>query len=138
MKKKKNLEKTDKEAWESFTKNPQNIFDKEINGQKTQNKHQFKFDLHGYSLVSANNKVREIVDKCIEKKYSEILLITGKGIHSNTDNDVFISKDLSKLRYSIPEYINSNTDLSKKILDIKPATKKDGGDGALVLKLNNK
>ena len=94
--------------------------------------------MHGYSLVSANNKVREIVDKCIEKKYSEILLITGKGIHSNTDNDVFISKDLSKLRYSIPEYINSNTDLSKKILDIKPATTKDGGDGALVLKLNNK
>ena len=71
--------------------------------------------MHGYSLVSANNKVREIVDKCIEKKYSEILLITGKGIHSNTDNDVFISKDLSKLRYSIPEYINSNTDLSKNI-----------------------
>ena len=67
--------------------------------------------------------------------YKEILLITGKGIHSNTDKDIYLSKDFSKLRYSIPDYIKSDLDLSKNIISISNADKVDGGDGAIIIKL---
>ena len=76
-----------------------------------------------------------IILSCVEKNYKEILLITGKGIHSNTEQDVYASKDLSKLRYSVPEYINSNLSLSKHIVSISEADKKNGADGAIIIKL---
>jgi DNA-nicking Smr family endonuclease len=63
------------------------------------------------------------------------LLITGKGIHSNTDNDIYASKDLSKLRFSVPEYIKSDDDIAKHLLSVTKADKKDGGEGAIIIKL---
>ena len=95
----------------------------------------YKYDLHGFTLLEANEKVKEIILSCVEKNYKEILLITGKGIHSNTEQDVYASKDLSKLRYSVPEYINSNLSLSKHIVSISEADKKNGADGAIIIKL---
>ena len=71
----------------------------------------------------------------LEKKYSEILLVTGKGIHSNTDQDVYVSNELSKLKYSIPDYIKSDNDLFSKISSISKADPQDGGDGAIIVKL---
>ena len=88
-------------------------------------------------MIEANESVKKIILSCIQDKYKEILLITGKGIHSNTEKDIYVSRDLSKLRYSIPEYIKSNQDLSKFILSIDRAEKKDGGDGAIIIKLKN-
>ena len=79
---------------------------------QTSFKERFKFDLHGYSLDEANIKVKEIVLYCVEKNYKEILFITGKGIHSNTDKDIYVSKNLSKLRYSVPEFIKTNSTLA--------------------------
>ena len=70
-----------------------------------------------------------------KKNYEEILLITGKGIHSKTEKDVYASKDLSKLRYSVPDYIKSDLDLSKHIVSISDADKADGGDGAIIIKI---
>ena len=70
-----------------------------------------------------------------KKKIYEILLITGKGLHSNTDNDVYLSKNYSKLRYSIPEYLNTNKNLASTISDISKADLKDGGDGAIIIKI---
>ena len=69
--------------------------------------------------------------------YSEILLITGKGIHSNTDKDVYVSKNLSKLKYSIPNFINTDQELSNIVVSVSNASAKDGGEGALVVKLKN-
>ena len=136
MKKKINTSKLDIKNWEEYIKNPKDVFDKDINVQKSPKEFtRFKFDLHGYKLTDANEKVRNIILSCWEKKYNEILLITGKGIHSKTENDVYISKDLSKLRYSIPEYINSNEELSKKVKKIYTANKQDGGGGAIIIKL---
>ena len=74
---------------------------------------------------------------CIEKNYKEILLVTGKGIHSNTDKDIYVSKDLSKLRYSVPEYLKSDPNISKYIKSISGADKRDGGDGAIIIELKN-
>ncbi len=138
MKKKETISSKDLKTWEDYTKNPTNIFDKDINSPKKFNYHvRFRFDLHGYTLVEANQKVQEIILSCFEKKYKEILLITGKGMHSNTDKNIYQSKNLSKLRYSIPDYINSEIELSSKISDISVAELKDGGEGALILKLKN-
>jgi len=134
--KKDNISKNDKKEWEEYLKNPRDVFDKDNNSENVSIKNlRFKFDLHGYSLSDANEKVRDIITSCYEKKYREIILITGKGIHSNTEKDVYASKDLSKLRHSIPDYINSNEELSKKINKISIANKKEGGDGAIIIKL---
>ena len=136
MTKKKNISEENIKTWNEFVKNPSNIFDKDIVKQNiTQQNLRFKFDLHGYSLEEANAKVQELIISCVKNQYKEILLITGKGIHSNTEENVYISKNLSKLRYSVPEYIRSNSELSKKVISISKADKSDGGDGAILIKL---
>ena len=70
-------------------------------------------------------------------QYKEILLITGKGLHSNTDKDVYASKELSKLKFSVPEFINKNKELSKYVASISEAAIKDGGSGAILIKLKS-
>ena len=86
-------------------------------------------------MADANKKVRELIIKCQEKNYSEILLITGKGLHSNTDQNTYVSKKLSKLKFSVPEYIRSQKDLLDKIFRIEEASIADGGEGATIIKL---
>ncbi len=91
--------------------------------------------MHGFSLDEANKKVKEIILFCSEKKYREILFITGKGIHSTNEKDIYISRDLGKLKYSVPEFINSDQELSNLIISINEAAIKDGGQGAILIKL---
>ena len=138
MKNKRNLSKEDKKTWEDYIKDPSDIYDKDntkpLNYKKN---NRFKFDLHGFSLDEANKKVREIVIFCVEKKYKEILLITGKGIHSTNEKDIYVSKNLGKLKFSVPEFIKSNEELDKYILSVKEADLKDGGKGAILIKLRN-
>jgi len=134
--KKKNISQKDINTWKNYIKNPTGITDKDnIQRNNQSNHHRFKYDLHGFTLLEANKKVKEIILSCVKKNYKEILFITGKGIHSNTDKDIYVSKDLSKLRYSVPEYIKSDLDLSKHIISIANADKIDGGDGAVIIKL---
>ena len=136
MIKKKDLSKEDIKTWESYLKNPSDIYDKDKNNStKQERKDRFRFDLHGYSLSQANLKVKEIIMSCSEKNYSEILLITGKGLHSNTDKNYFVSKDLSKLKFSIPDFITSSKEFNKLISSIDVAEEKDGGEGAVIIKL---
>tara|TARA_Y200000002_G_scaffold74443_1_gene58393 strand:+ start:769 stop:1185 length:417 start_codon:yes stop_codon:yes gene_type:complete len=135
--KKQKNSKTDLETWKEYINNPSGIYDKENNTEREQNNKRYKFDLHGFSLLDANKKVEELIFYCVNKGYKEILLITGKGIHSNTETDVYSSKDLSKLKYSVPEFIKSNTELSSYVFKIFDAKKNEGGDGAIVIKLKN-
>ena len=135
MIKKKNISQEDINTWKNYIKNPTDIADKDNIQKDSQSNYRFKYDLHGFTLLEANEKIKEIILLCVEKNYKEILLITGKGIHSNNEKDVYVSKDLSKLRYSVPEYIKSDLDLSKYVLSISNATKTDGGDGAIIIKL---
>ena len=138
MIKKKNISQEDIDVWQRYTENPDDITDKDnILKEKNTKNYRFKYDLHGYTLVAANAKVKEIILSCINKNFKEILLITGKGIHSNIDNDIYVSKDLSKLKYSVPEFIKSDIDISKYIISISNADKKDGGDGAIIIKIKN-
>ena len=138
MIKKKDLDQDDKKAWEEYIKNPSDIYDKDKNYSKeNRRKERFKYDLHGYTLEDANRKVKEIILSCKENKYKEILLITGKGLHSTNDKDIYVSKNLGTLRYSVPEFIKSSEELNDFIISIKEADIKDGGDGALLIKLKN-
>ena len=136
MIKKKNISQEDINTWKNYIKSPNDITDKNnIQNDSKSNHNRFKYDLHGFTLLEANEKVKEIILLCVKKNYKEILLITGKGIHSNVEQDVYASRDLSKLKYSVPEYIKSNLDLSKHIVSISNADKIDGGDGAIIIKL---
>ena len=137
MSKKKNLSQKDKKTWEDYIKDPSDIYDKDENNQKIARKGRYKFDLHGLTLDEANKKVKEILLFCIKNKYKELLLITGKGLHSSGDKDVFTSKEFGKLKFSVPEFIRTDLDIKNLIVSINVADVKDGGEGAILIKLKN-
>ena len=139
MIKKKELSIEDKKVWDEYIKNPSDIHDKERQNisDKIKQEERYKFDLHGYSLDEANKKARELMEHCVKNKFKELLLITGKGLHSAIDEDIYVSKDLGKLKYSVPEFIKTHPELSKFVVSIKDAEKQDGGEGALIIKLKN-
>ena len=138
MIKKLKISPKDIDTWQDYIKNPTDVIDKDkVDKTDDLNDYKFKYDLHGHTLLEANKKVKDIILLCVEKNIREILLITGKGIHSNTDKNIYVSKDLSKLKYSVPEYIKSDPDVAKYILSVTEAKKKDGGEGAIVIRLKS-
>ena len=134
MKKKDILSQKDKEDWKNFLEDTSRIPDKDQIYQSKNKGQIYKYDLHGLTLSEAHKKVKEIIISCSEKNCREILLITGKGLHSKND-DVYKSSKLNKLRYSVPEYINSEPEISKLIISVINPSQKEGGDGALLIKL---
>ena len=125
MIKKKYPNQEDKKIWEDYIKNPSDIYDKDRGAfNNIYRRERFKFDLHGFTLDEANTKVKEIVEYCIKNKFKELLLITGKGIHSTNDKDAYVSKDFGKLKYSVPNYIKTNSELNQFIYSINDADKK--------------
>ena len=137
MSKKKNLSQKDRKTWEDYIKDPSDIYDKDKNNQQIARKKRYKFDLHGFTLNEANKKVKEILLFCIKSKYKELLLITGKGLHSSGDKDVYTSKEFGKLKSSVPEFIRTDLDIKNLIVSINVADVKDGGEGAILIKLKN-
>ena len=135
MIKKKDLSQEDKKTWEDYIKDPSGIYDKDNQNQRNIRKDRFKFDLHGFTLEEANGKVREVITYCVEKKYKELLLITGKGIHSTNEEDTYVSKNFGKLKYSVPDFIKSDTELNNLIISINEEDSKDGGEGPILIKL---
>ena len=136
MKKKDNLSERDKRDWESFLENSSEVPNKDQKFLNDKQNKKFRFDLHGLSLDEANKKVKEIITSCSKKNFKELLLITGKGLHSSQD-DVYKSSKLSKLRYSVPEFIKSEPEIFNLILSIETPSQQDGGEGALLIKLKN-
>ncbi len=138
MIKKKEPNQEDKKTWDDYIKNPSDIYDKDKNlSNNIKRRDRYKFDLHGFTLDEANKKVKDIIYHCVKNKFKELLLITGKGIHSSNEDNAYISKDLGKLKYSVPEFISTNSDVNKLIISINDAEKKDGGEGAIIIKLKN-
>jgi len=81
-------------------------------------------------LENANKTIDEFINRCFKTNISKITVITGKGLRSNNINNPYVSKNLSILKNSVPEFIKSNSDLMKKIKSIKEAKTEDGGSGA--------
>ncbi len=129
----------DKKDWENFINSKDKVFNKDLSEYKnTYSGEDSKIiDLHGSSLETANKIVSEYIKRCSSANIKKLVVITGKGLRSNTQNDPYVSKDLSILKYSVPEFIKSNSDLMKLIKEIKEADEKEGGSGAFNIYLKN-
>ena len=111
----------DKKDWQKFLSSNEKLPNKDLRSIKKQNQKIKRIDLHGFTLEKANVKIKEFINDAYENDVSKIIAITGKGIHSSVDKDPYVSKDLSILKYSVPEYIENNLELMKKIIEIKDA-----------------
>ena len=128
-----NISKKDIKDWENFLKSEESLPNKD---NKIQKKIFFKtrlIDLHGYSLNNANITIKNFIIKSYEEKINKLTVITGKGLHSQNEKDPYVSKDLSILKYSVPEFISSNEKLMSIIHKITDAEIGDGGDGAFYI-----
>ena len=95
-------------------------------------------DLHGYTLENANQVIENFIIKSFEEGVSKLIVVTGKGLHSKNQNNPYVSKDLSMLKYSVPEFIENNKNLSKVIDYLQDARIEDGGSGAFYIHLKKK
>ncbi len=128
----------DKKDWDNFISSNETLPNKDL---KTKNRIQFKtrsIDLHGYTLDQANKTIEKFISQAFVEKVSKLIVVTGKGIHSQNEKDPYVSKDLSILKYSVPEFIHKNKKLMNMIQDIKDAEIKDGGSGAFYIFLKKK
>ena len=132
----------DKKDWENFLSSNESLPNKELNLKEKKRKKINSFDLHGYSLEDANNKINDLIHTCYKNEVSKLIVVTGKGIHSENEKDPYISKDLGILKYSVPDYIRRNEQLMSMINKIENAEIEDGGSGAFYIffkkKLQNK
>ena len=127
---------SDKQAWENFLSNKETLPDKDINLEKKKANEQLSFDLHGYSLDDANKKVSTLIKNSYQRGIRKLVIVTGKGLHSQNEKNPYVSKNLGILKYSVPEFIKSS-ELNKFIISINDAEKRDGGEGAIIIKLKN-
>ena len=126
------LSDKDKKDWQNFTSSEEKVHNKDLSlSQIKIDKDLVKtIDLHGFSLENANRTIDEFINRCFKTNVSKITVITGKGLRSNNFNNPYVSKNLSILKNSVPEFIKSNANLMKKIKNIQEAKAEDGGSGA--------
>ena len=109
----------DKQDWENFLKDKEKIPNKDfVNKKNIRHEKIKKIDLHGYTLEEANKTIDQFIHKCFEESVTKIIVITGKGLRSKSTANPYLSKDLSILKYSVPEYIESSKSLTKMIIQI--------------------
>ncbi len=131
----KKIKPEDVRAWKKFTLSKETIENKDyyLDQKKTSTQKIRKVDLHGLSLEEANKKIEILIDKYFMEGVEKIIIITGKGLRSKTSNNPYVSKDLSILKNSVPDYINANLKIKSKIKSISKAVIKDGGEGAFYI-----
>ena len=128
----------DKKDWQNFISNKKKLPNKDLNLiNKKKNNIIKTIDLHGFSLEKANNIIEEFINQCFENHVNKIIVITGKGLRSKSTENPYVSKDLSILKHSVPEYIKSKQYLMKIIKKIEDASIEDGGKGAFYIFLKN-
>ena len=135
----KKISNKDKEDWENFINNKNKIINKDFDQKlNTRSEKIRKIDLHGYTIDEANNVVEKFILKSFDENVTKIIVITGKGLRSKNLENPYVSKDLSILKYSVPEYIEKNKNLTQLIIETTDATIEDGGSGAFYIFLKNK
>ena len=139
MKKKYFVSPSDKKDWIDFTKHIGDIRNKEVDllEQNTKQNRIPKLDLHGYSLSEANIILKKFIIESFNNGCKKLLIVTGKGLRSKSHNNPYLSEKLSVLKYSVPDYIKNDENLSNKINRISTADIKDGGEGAIYIFLKN-
>ncbi len=132
------ISEKDKKTWEEFLSNNQKLPDKDNIQNKTIIKRTRSLDLHGKTLDEANSIIENFIKKSYEEKVQKLIIVTGKGLHSDNEKDPYVSKDLGILKHSIPEFVRNNEDLMKIISNISEASVKDGGTGAFYIFLKKR
>ena len=127
----------DKKDWEAFLASNEKLKDKDQTEFRKNSPDTKTLDLHGFTLEEANNKVKEFINSSYLNNVKKLIIVTGKGSHSKNYENPYVSKDLSILKYSVPEYIKKNKNLMKKIIELKEADIKDGGSGSFYIYLKN-
>jgi len=129
----------DKQDWENFLNNKEKIPNKDFIHKKNIRYEMIKkIDLHGYTIEEANKAIEQFIQKCFEESVTKIIVITGKGLRSKNVENPYLSKDLSILKYSVPEFIENNKSLAQFIIETTDAKIEDGGSGAFYIYLKNK
>jgi DNA-nicking Smr family endonuclease len=132
------ISEKDKKDWENFLSDKEILPDKDAKFIKNKVGKAKTFDFHGYSLDEANKRIKDLIHEAYDQKISKLIIVTGKGLHSENEKDPYVSKDLGILKYSVPEYVKSNNELMSMINDIKNANIDDGGSGAFYIFLKKK
>ncbi|MDA7689118.1 Smr/MutS family protein [Candidatus Pelagibacter sp.] len=129
----------DKQDWENFLNNKEKIPNKDFIHKKNVRYEKIKkIDLHGYTIEEANKAIKQFIQKCFDEDVTKIIVITGKGLRSKNVENPYLSKDLSILKYSVPEFIENNKNLTQLIIETVDAKIEDGGSGAFYIYLKNK
>ncbi len=127
------ISEKDKKDWESFTSGDERLPNKDLKLSKEKFFKVKSIDLHGYTLEEANKTIEEFIYQSFREKINKLIVVTGKGLHSQNEKDPYVSKNLSILKYSVPEFIENNKSLMNIINEIKDSSIEDGGSGAFYI-----
>ena len=127
------ISQKDKKDWENFISSDEKLPNKDFNSSKQKLSKVKSIDLHGYTLDEANKTIEKFIYRSFTEKINKLIVVTGKGLHSQNERDPYVSKDLGILKYSVPEFIENNKSLMNVIKEIKDASIEDGGSGAFYI-----
>ena len=133
-----NISDKDKKDWIKFIKSKNKLPNKDLQNNLIKTFRTKSIDLHGYSLDEANKTIETFINEAFLENINKLIVITGKGLHSENEKDPYVSKDLSILKNSVPNFIINNKQLMKMINEIKVASIEDGGSGAFYIFLKKK
>ena len=128
-----NISDKDKKDWHKFINSTEKLHNKDFKIQRNKNLNVRSIDLHGYTLDQANKTIEDFIKQAYSENVNKLIIVTGKGLHSENEKDPYVSKDLGILKYSVPEFIKNNSDLMNKIIEITDAEIEDGGSGAFYI-----
>tara|TARA_B100000900_G_scaffold180732_1_gene153289 strand:+ start:648 stop:1070 length:423 start_codon:yes stop_codon:yes gene_type:complete len=128
-----NISDKDKQDWNNFINSKNKLPNKDNKFNKKKIFETRSIDLHGYTLDAANKTIEDFINKAFLENVNKIIVVTGKGIHSDNEKDPYVSKELGILKYSVPEFISNNTSLMSMINEITDAKIEDGGSGAFYI-----
>ena len=128
-----NISDKDKKDWHKFINSTEKLPNKDFKHQKNKNLKVRSIDLHGYTLDEANKTIEDFINKAFSENINKLIIVTGKGLHSENEKDPYVSKDFGILKYSVPEFITNNASLMNMINEITDAKIEDGGGGAFYI-----
>ncbi len=99
-----------------------------------------RIDLHGMTLAQAQGALGGFVADAWARGLRLVLVITGKGLtdgRNGAADDGPIPRRPGALRHAVPAWLRQ-APLSGMVLDIRPAHRRHGGDGALYVYLRKR
>tara|TARA_B100001121_G_C18638079_1_gene597725 strand:+ start:643 stop:1059 length:417 start_codon:yes stop_codon:yes gene_type:complete len=132
------ISEKDKKDWNKFISSKDKLPNKDFLNVESKIDNTRSIDLHGYTLDNANKVIEEFISKSFSENVKKLIVITGKGLHSEKDKNPYVSKDLSILKHSVPKFIANSKNLMKMINYIEEAKIEDGGGGAFYIYLKKK